>query len=49
MSLQMGAGLAATRVVSASPDPESRRPASPTESPTTCISALAVSCGRWLV
>ena len=29
MSLQIGAGLAATRVVSASPDPDSRRPALP--------------------
>ena len=48
MSLQISAGLEASRVVSTSPRPASASPSSPTASPTTCISALAVSCGRWL-
>ena len=30
------------------PAAASARPSSPTASPTTCISALAVNCGRWL-
>ena len=42
------AGSTASRVVSARPRPASASPSCPTASPTTCISALAVSCGRWL-
>ena len=48
MSFQMSGGLDARRVVSARPRPASAKPSSPTASPTTCISALAVNCGRWL-
>ena len=42
------AGLDASRVVSASRRPRAPGPRRRPPSPTTCISALAVSCGRWL-
>ena len=48
MSLQISAGLAASACRVGEAAPGQRRPSSPTASPTTCISALAVSCGRWL-
>ena len=48
MSFQISAG---SRRAASCPPARGRRapsPSSPTASPTTCISALAVSCGRWL-
>ena len=42
------AGLDARRVESTSPRPATRRPSACTAPPTTSISALAASCGRWL-
>ena len=41
-------GLEARRVVSLKPRPASASPSTPARSPTRCISALAVSWGRWL-
>ena len=49
MSRQTSAGLDARRVVSTSPCPAIFRPLPVAARPTTSISAVAASCGRWLM
>src|SRR5688572_148574 len=47
-SIQVSAGLDASRVASTRPRPASLKPSGPAVLPMTSMSALAVNCGRWL-